>query len=222
MRFISILLLLIAYQIDAQIYETDVAIGLISGEEVYGRAKIPNTPNRAIQLIESDDLPRKIITASEIEYILVDLLVTKKQRVEGELVHEEKRFYITPLNLGDEEKSKWIYAVELIKGDLSYYGYMMKATEPNYSTYYNNFDSDFPTTTSSINNKYTFSCKRFLYMDMFGSIHKSSNRKATYLQKNAEILMPDCLNLVKEIRAQKRFIHGDIESYILRYNQGCY
>jgi len=222
MRFIFIFLLLIVCQIDAQIYETDVAIGLISGEEVYGRAKIPNTPNRPIQLIESDDLPKKIITAAEIEYIIVDLLVTKKQRVEGELVHEDKRFYIKPLNLGDEEKPKWIYAVELIKGDLSYYGYMMKATEPSYDTRYSNINSEFPTITTFRNNKYTFLCKRFLYMDMFGSIHKSSNRKATYLQINAEILMPDCLNLVKEIRAQKRFKQGDIESYILRYNQGCY
>jgi hypothetical protein len=202
----------------SQIYETQVAIGLITGEEVYGLTKIPNGANRPIALEVASDLPKKIIMPEEIDYIIVDLLISEEFKENGEYVHQEERFIIVPINLKSKGKDKWYFAHEIIKGDLSYYGYQFKASKKEFTPNPNPFIGG----SGTASDKYTFSSSRYLYKTLEGTLLKSTKSQPRFLQKEAHKLMPDCLELVKEIREQRRFEEDDVKNYILRYNQGCY
>ncbi|WP_146126751.1 hypothetical protein [Nonlabens agnitus] len=207
----------------AQVYETDLVIGLVNGDELYGRAEIPKKTNQPIILKQSDFDSPLVLQPHEIEYIILDILVTAKSNFffPENPKDEEERLYLVSYNLGTEERPEWVYVQEIISGDLSYYGYHITAKEK--SEYINSVGGmgagSYPV---PIGSRYTFDIGRYFYKTYDGTIYREKGSKASFLSKNADVLMSDCMDLVKSIREKKRFEEGDVDQFIYKYNQGCY
>jgi hypothetical protein len=212
-----------------QIYESEIVVGLKNGNELYGKAKIPNGYNKSLVLKEAGSYQEIKIKPEDVTYIVIDVLVSKKKNLISTYQHREVRVDVVTLNLGSENKPKWVYAQHLIDGDLSYYGWQFRSGETEMREIINNFGfSDpninygTPLVSTEVIEKYTFSCDRYCYKTIDDKIHVANKYAGAYLKENAAILMYDCPNLIEEISVQKRFEKGDVENYIERYNDGCY
>ncbi|SCY43933.1 hypothetical protein SAMN05192588_2899 [Nonlabens sp. Hel1_33_55] len=211
----------------SQIEETDLVIGMVNGNELYGKAEIPRKPNRPIELKQSEFDNPLIIQPEEIEFIILDILVTTKNNFffPENPKDEEERLYLITYNLGTAEKPEWVYARELISGDLSYYGYRITAKKKSdflNSAVYSDTHGNTIYNQVPIDSRYTYKVGRYFYKTFDGSIIIEKGSKASFLSKNADVLMSDCQNLVNSIKEKKRFEEGEVDQFIYKYNQGCY
>ncbi|AZQ43584.1 hypothetical protein [Nonlabens ponticola] len=218
MRSFLLLIILACSAATAQIYRSELVIVLNSGEELYGFAKIPRGRNKPIKLTQTDTKAEMIIDPQDIEYILLDIMIPEKKGLFSIPEYNEERLVIVPLDIGTEKKAKWIYALEIVAGDLSYYGYDIRAVKKE-AGYRSRFYGDIP---SPQPDSYKFSIGNYLYVTLEGQEVNAFGNQGSFLNKNANLLMSDCPNLIEEIKMKKRFEDEEIKRLIEKYNEGCY